>query len=278
MEREVPQIELTADSDDQSNSFVADQLNDKGGTSSVGNPPPGPLSPIDTSNTLTVARTESTLLRVPSHKRGTSRSSANSSTTSHGTTRQLRKFTPFLQWPLEEDTPRHSGRKASQRVITPAERVRSWLDKVLRACLRTHSDDIDNTTLVSSSGGLQHRSSTSRFTPIAGSSEEEVQQRLSRVNDPASHHGSHVDAGPGDQSQTTGHTAPAAAVPAREVEQVFVSARRLLRLFVPRKCPSNDSQDDAWDTADHDLIRIYWGLQDRIIAVSCCTSNIGIVH
>jgi hypothetical protein len=264
MEREVPRIELTADFEDHSGNSVADQTLDNGGTSSFGSPLPNPRSPEDTSKTSPVIRTPSTLLSIPSLRRNTSRSSGGSSTTSHGTTRQLSKFTPFLQWPLEEDNWRDTGR-------TPAQRVRLWLDNILKTVLRSHPSGIDHiiqAQTMDASGGSLHRGLISHFAPITGSTRGEVQQHLFGVKDSSSQDDSAVAASPEDQSHEAGRNAAPAAEPAREVEQVFKKARHLLKLFVPEKLPLNEPQDDVRSTAEHELVRIYWGLQDRIIAVS----------
>jgi hypothetical protein len=60
----------------------------------------------------------------------------------------------------------------------------------------------------------------------------------------------------------------------REAEAVLAKGKHILALFVPDKVPSSERYDGNWDTSAHPLVRLYWGLQDRLIEVILCSREL----
>jgi hypothetical protein len=54
--------------------------------------------------------------------------------------------------------------------------------------------------------------------------------------------------------------------PRSELEAVFSKGKHILSLFVPEEVQPTVSGDD-WQTSEHPLVQLYWGLQDRLIEV-----------
>lgn len=54
----------------------------------------------------------------------------------------------------------------------------------------------------------------------------------------------------------------------RELDAVFAKGKHLLALFTPEKLYSAGIEGDgSWNSTEHPLVRLYWGLHDRIVQV-----------
>jgi hypothetical protein len=262
MHGSLPSIELQPDSGDESSDSGADQPPLRSDRMASGTNPPDRVTSQDISRTPTATRTTSEMLRVPSHQRGTSRSSGHSSTTSQGTQRLL-DWTPLLQWPFREDKDSKDDRK-------PDERVNVWLEKVHKAVGRAHHNEFDLAAQSQSTTGIRGFipvPTTLKKTPIRGSTRDEVQEHLSAINEELLQQTRTREPMSGGSPTGAGQNGTQENSSSREINLVFTYARRLLKLFVPETFSVDELAGDMWSTADRPIVCLYWGLIDRLLTV-----------
>lgn len=259
MKRELPEFELPEETTDE---------NEDSGTSSGSDSAPGIIEQHKRTSHEGVR--SPALLQVPSHvashHRGGSHSSKASSTTSRGTVRQLSVFTSLLQWPMQEDRDGSSTRSAK-------ERVEMWLDSILRNTLKIHDRDVDDSIKhlrTTPSTHRRPRSPPNRSGLIVGCRREDVRQRFlngrgeSTLKRRSGGVPTNSPAHDGISSQP---------IVNQEVQELFNSARQLLRLFVPESVSAPESDGGVWISEDHTLVLIYWNLVDQIVLVSRVSST-----
>lgn len=262
MHGSLPSINLQPDSGDESSDSGAEQSPRRGDRAASGSSLPDRVTSQDISRTPTATRTTSEMLRVPSHQRGTSRSSGHSSTTSQGTQRLL-DWTPLLQWPFREDKDSKDDRK-------PDERVNVWLEKVHKAVGRAHHNEFDLAPQSQDTTGTRRFipvPATLKKTPIRGSTRDEVQEHLSAINAELLQQTRTRDPVSGGSPTAAGQNGTQENGSSREINLVFTYARRLLKLFVPETFSVDELAGDMWSTADRPIVCLYWGLIDRLLTV-----------
>jgi hypothetical protein len=263
----LPHVEVTAHTDNQSDGSDEGQPQREKGVTDLHKPSADVQTQKDDDKTVTDTRLSSMQLRVPgSHRRNVSQGSGHSSIASHGTVGtdlQLPDPNAFLQWPFEEDK---EGEARSE-----SERVKLWLDKSLDTITANYGNDVVDTL----PGHTPHTANQNpQFERITSSDRDSVRKWLYNAGGTTSQPASPVQNGSISLSPVVGQgTGPSGA---DEAGALFGNARRLLKLFVPEKFSQPVAQPVSqpaaegavWHTADHKLVKIYWGIMDRIITVS----------
>jgi hypothetical protein len=259
----LPHVEVTAHSNNQSDSSNEGQPQRENDVTDLNKPSADVQTQKDDGKTVTDTRSSSMQLRVPgSHSRNVSQGSGHSSITNHGTVGtdlQLPDPYAFLQWPFEED------KKGEAR--SESKRVKLWLDKCEDTIMANYRNDLVDTL----PGRTPHTANPNpQCERITSSDRESVRKRLHNASETMSQPASPAQNGSISPPPIVGQgEGPSGADEARAL---FINARRLLKLFVPERFSQPVSQPAAegavWRTADHKLVKIYWGTVDRIIVVS----------